>query len=721
VEALVDNKADKRTIVVGDWVVDDYWFLAEHQSDLSSHVGVTHYRSAANRDDKVVDLCGAGHVARVLGHLQGSNKTLIGIGRWNSADTAMLRHLLHTGRLRASSNQGDQPHNCEAGVDPFVLHDKLCRSSSPTLVTLDPDAPTDRVIRQYVQAKQGWVQLSRIDFQRQEPYEANEQALEVAEIASLGADSVDSIIVHDLDRGTVTRPLVEELLNRFPAAYWYIRAKAVSPNWLNERIRNRLRLVVVGPEVISKHDPFARLLSRTSVEEAAHYPSEIALQLLAAQPNVDVALLTSRREVIVRLGDALLWGVAGVAPTEPEQVGWGSGMMAALIWGLRKADEHLDDNAKVNLVANALTAADNMLWNLPIPTRPSRPMVPVRVYEPARPAEFAPQAATGVPVQGGELQLWRACPQLPGYVTCITEKRDRVEQIGQRIRGFIGATQRRSSLSIAIQADPGSGKSSLVNSLASVFGLEVVRSSIAALNRREELCDLFDEVATTQAKSQRPVMVFVDEINAPLETGPVYSSFLAPLDDLTYRRSTRVFALKPCIWLFAGTHEHGESPAKYSDFRSRLTARYELDYASLREYYRNHGGVDQLEDEARREQVYIGAMAIRSAHPSTRRVEERVLNLLWGLPPESTPARKIIRAAQNLHNVQGGHVGLSNFDGSSFEEIEAHSKAWASVSQLPAGEMVALVSNPPEHRYREFDSVVDLRGPNAARRAASRA
>ena len=57
-------------LIVGDWFVDEYWFLVRHYSDISSHIGPLHYRIASKPREYVKNLCGAGLVAQVLYRLK---------------------------------------------------------------------------------------------------------------------------------------------------------------------------------------------------------------------------------------------------------------------------------------------------------------------------------------------------------------------------------------------------------------------------------------------------------------------------------------------------------------------------------------------------------------------------------------------------------------------------------------------------------------------------
>jgi bifunctional ADP-heptose synthase (sugar kinase/adenylyltransferase) len=78
-----DRKGKNTILIVGDWVVDENWFLVRHHSDISSHTGLVHYRLAYDKTDIVFSLGGAGNVARVLYQLRyekNENYQLMGLG-----------------------------------------------------------------------------------------------------------------------------------------------------------------------------------------------------------------------------------------------------------------------------------------------------------------------------------------------------------------------------------------------------------------------------------------------------------------------------------------------------------------------------------------------------------------------------------------------------------------------------------------------------------------
>ena len=101
---------------------------------------------------------------------------------------------------------------------------------------------------------------------------------------------------------------------------------------------------------------------------------------------------------------------------------------------------------------------------------------------------------------------------------------------------------------------------------------------------REELLKLFEEVATKQTSGGDALLVFVDEINALLDSSSVYGAFLSPLEDGIYVRNGKTFSLKPCVWIFAGTRLKDDARTdtqKLSDFKSRITLEKLLDYDSI--------------------------------------------------------------------------------------------------------------------------------------------
>jgi hypothetical protein len=262
------------------------------------------------------------------------------------------------------------------------------------------------------------------------------------------------------------------------------------------------------------------------------------------------------------------------------------------------------------------------------------------------------------------LQIWRAASDLPGYIACVDEKREAIRRIWRAVRRFSAAKRPRGSVSVLLEADPGIGKTHLARTLAKQIDCTFISHDIAQMIHRDELLDLFDMVAAAQAEqADKPVFIFVDEINALLDDSPVYGAFLSPLEAGNYLRRGSRFQLQPCIWMFAGTPstESAKQPEdareKRKDFESRLTMIERIDYRSMCE---KAGEGTRVADQARLEQSYMGALMINQSFTDVHLVDQDVLALFQALPPEMALARLVRRLASSLENVQYGRVHKGN-------------------------------------------------------------
>ena len=650
-------------IIAGDWVVDEYWYLVRQHSEISSHTGFVHYRSSSKREDRILDLCSAGHVARVLFTLRdkpGPFYRIWGIGDWNEGDTKQLQHLVH-----AHAVEG-----CKATQANFLLWRPLCPNPpvDVTLLPLHKDRPTTRVVRLYHSTEAGIEQLSRIDWERP-PDEDKEKVFEPVTLPDglPKRETVSSIVIHDLCKGAVTPDLITELYVRYPEARWYVRTKSQDPSWLR-RIKDNVALFLVGPEVAEPGNPWGSWLSRSGAKIT--YQSYAYLRDVNTQATL---VLSEDREVIGRVNDGKHCVTAKAPPPDSgtTQVGWPSALFAALVHKLHTTSLPWDKP----MLEEALRLAHQNA-GVPVTIEPTtNPLVSVQPeahFEPWLTQEQEWNSAMnekGILSPYGPqptLEVWRGASDLPGYVACIQGKRDQIIDIGKRLRAFTRSGDPARSLSILLQADPGSGKSHLARLLAEKFKLSPLFFDVSQMLHRDDLLDLFDTVATEQAnRPDKRVLVIVDEINALLDNAPVYSSFLAPLEQGVYVRRGRVFSLKPCVWIFAGT-DSGEADrpksVKISDFEERLSTTVKLDYRSLKALASSDKEREDIRKKAKLEQVYLGATIIQQRYPDVEGVGPLVLEKFYELDPTKSPARKIRKMVEELRNVQRAEVTIRNID-----------------------------------------------------------
>jgi len=659
-ESESGHNDQKYFIIVGDWVIDEYWFLVRHHTDVSSHTGFTHYRISTHEKDIVTDLCGAGHVARVIYQLQGTHSfplNLIGLGRWNSLDTKPISHFIH-------SRQG----LCEISTSSFKLSVTHCDEVPEIeLYSLTPNSATIRVVRLYHDEGDGLRQLGRIDWEPQKKSsQKEEKRLRVANLNLPKQKTGVSIIVNDLDKGAVDDEIIDELKLLFPDSLWYVRSKKQQPKWL-EKINDRLGLLVIGPEVAALINPWPNWLvkGRLTLE---------AREIIDPLFGKNVVLISDDHEIIARIngGEECVTGYSTHKPALLSQLGFPTAFFAALVLQLHENNNELDKN----MIKHALEHADQNA-GVPIPSGVTIPQETRRSHlvQTSWKEEVdtwnAARSHLGI-IKGSDgkefLEVWRGYSQLPGYIACIREKRLIIERMGRHLRAFQMSSRPNHSLKVLFQADPAAGKTFLAKSLAGKFGFDLLSFDITTMVRREEIIDLFDAVANAQASADKKTLVFVDEINALVEGDQVYSNFLTPLEEEVYVRGGKKFGLQPCVWMFAGTRLEQDvlkKAEKLSDFKSRLTITERIDYESLKSETKEK---KRLENEAKLEQVYLAARMIHIEFPDVKEISKEILEYFYSLDPAESPARRIRKLAQSIKNVQYGQVMKDNC--SEWENVE---------------------------------------------------
>lgn len=653
-------KGKNTVLVFGDWVVDEYWFLVRHNSETSSHTGFVHYRVSSGSEDVVVDLCGAGHVARLFHHLRTSEKKdfdIVGVGRWNIGDEDQIAHLIHA---------RDEGSKCIAANPNFrIIPDNCHGDTNITLRTLMPNGQSARVIRTYHEGRNGLEQIDRIDWEldknspatKSNPVELNQIDL---------PENISTVVIYDLHKGVVTSESIKQLYRLYPNADWFVRSKETKPDWI-EDIKKSLKLLLIGPEVASSKNPWECWLLNNRI-------SLTGINILSELSEKNTILLSDRRDLLARINNKdCITGKSYQKPTPITQLGWASAFFAAIIYKMNldrqspARDIHPDD------IRYALELADK---HAGVPTfRNQLDEISSHYQKPSIGREdWASEVSlwrqatsdTGlIEDQEGKLRLevWRGSTQIPGYVACVDKKKEILDEIGQNIRAFMGNNSiKKRSLSILLQADPGSGKTYLAKSLASVFDLNFLSFDITQMVHREELLDLFDTVATRQVNSNTPLLIFVDEINATLQGNQVYGSFLSPLEDGIYIRNGNAFSLEPCIWVFAGTKidgDHIPSSEKLSDYKSRMSMIRRIDFQALRDGSKDKG---IMESQAKLEQVYIGALMTKKYYSDVKEISWDVLEKFYQENPLDAPARSIAKKVSLLKNVQYGRITPENCD-----------------------------------------------------------
>ncbi|CAG1005717.1 hypothetical protein PHYC_03256 [Phycisphaerales bacterium] len=244
-------------------------------------------------------------------------------------------------------------------------------------------------------------------------------------------------------------------------------------------------------------------------------------------------------------------------------------------------------------------------------------------------------------IVGGEgnhprIELWRAMTDVEGYICLVASKRRTVRAIKRVLREFRAQSRPEKHVSMLIEADPGSGKTFLLDKLAAQFDFELTPYNITRMVSLSEIVDCFDDIVSRQSASStpKPLLVFFDEINALLDQNQVYSMFLDPIDRGVYTRAGRPFSIRPCVWVFAGTGMgEGRPETKGSDFKSRLTLHPQPFGADLLKSSSDTEDDHRNLSDAELERVYVGAQLLRKAFPEVESTTNLVLDAFRLLCP----------------------------------------------------------------------------------------
>lgn len=231
------------------------------------------------------------------------------------------------------------------------------------------------------------------------------------------------------------------------------------------------------------------------------------------------------------------------------------------------------------------------------------------------------------------IEHWRGTSIVPGFVACVEEKRQLLAEWVAKLRGFASGRPAR-PLAGLLFAPPASGKSSLVRSLADHTHLTRREYNVTQATTRERMLSWFHEITSHQTENPRKrLLVFVDEVNAPLAGVPVYDMFLSILEEGKYVSGGCVFKVQPCAWIFASTADRDEiqGQPKGEDFLSRMRMP-DLD-------------LNKTNDT---ENVYLAVSMIRDKYPAIRYVTLSIIDAFKRFPGTRREMRDVVENLQEM-------------------------------------------------------------------------
>jgi hypothetical protein len=717
VESQDTSPRKKRVLILGDWVVDDYWMMGIHRSPTASRTGRKHYRSLHPLKGSVRTLCGAGRTASVLydAQLPQTNRVeILGVGMWHLSDDDAISQLLDPPTI-----EGANPYSLSSGPPSTKMCASLTNLARPLSEFVNAGAAqklphsgdyqgvgTTRMIRIFQNTGTRIELLERIDWELPAPFNHRENVHAwfpdpelyrndtsnelyraaatdlLARLPSMSFGDIDAVVIKDLGKGCVSSSTVQWLKNQVSASVpWFVSSKSWLPTWFSHLPRKSLALLMV-PQVAA----------RIAVErgEVRRWLTQSGAPTLETIKWVDRLQQKYGAETLVILPDEQQ--VVSFSRNEPNchvqrlqrpidldfEVAMASVFLPAFLlngfanpngqWGSKDAkaaasftDEWMKREVERIAAAEETHPPSRLIWNSERVHEQSGEWNDVPLSDEGRRWEKA-LADFGVleDHENASIELSRSMTTLDGYVCLVSHKQDVVQQLLRETRRFVHSHEPRHT-SLLMTAKPGSGKSALIDALALAERLSSYTINVAQLPGRIGIIDEFDTVATLQSQNRgAPLLVFVDEINSMLESQHVYDLFLSPMQSGEYVRDGNRFRLDPCLWIFVGSAkptEDNKNPAtKAKDFESRLT----VSQLSL-----------DTDDQTgvRLERVYLGVAILTAHFPDVRKVTKKVLRMFHLLPNACT-LRDMVKLISSFENVQLGKVHSGNVPKSSFHEIE---------------------------------------------------
>jgi len=691
-------------LLLGDWLIDEYWAFGVHRSSTASRTGAAHLRALHGLQDTVQAFCGAGRSAYFLHQLysradaRAPATSIVGLGFWHRADTGALCALFDP--MSAPNNlyrMITRPDSsAPAGVDLINLNESYNAGKDDDV--RDLYEYTTRIIRVYsTEPEHGGLEYRRLDWEprlRQVKWTSERLArLQNEVIETLRGRTLRAVVVKDMRKAAVTPELVEWLVGFAPpTARWYLSSKEWQPKWLEKVKGVQLKLYMI-PQVAAREAIRRQELSSWLVRSGK--PSNEAVKL------IDKAASDTKAETIFVLPDefsALVYSKHSGVPicvvqpkSSPDPVAVDMGGASITFPALVACMEHPVVSKSWETIASVALETTHEWVNFEAqrilkPQKPWKPdhAQPGSMFELLRSAvrdefdigahafgdiaqmdwtplstewEQALKTDTGVVKVNGakELQLWRAMLEVDGYICCDDEKRKHLRKMLQGIRTFDQRPKHHASCMLV--ADPGTGKSFLARRLAKAVGLDFIAFNITQMQTRGDIIRCFELIAEQAHASRgkhRRLLVFMDEINALLEREKPYSTFLTPLEDGTYVHNGQIARIPPCVWIFAGTEDPGdrgkdgpEQGTKLSDFVSRLT------FGIF-----NLGKPSDLKI-AKLERVYVGVSMLKEEFSEIDFISEAVL---WAFRylPDRVRGRDIKNFVRRFRDIQYSGVTARN-------------------------------------------------------------
>jgi hypothetical protein len=701
---------------------------------------------------------------------------LIGIGAWNPQDTDLLRCLLcpnldkkmtTTPYLLSGIKQplrikktdvNDDAYECPYIQNSADAKKNECNLKSKIMNLIDEKkkqakecSSTNRLVRIYEGFGSDQAQL-RYRFDWQLPIRDDIKNYSIIE--NIDGKSVKAVVLVDHGYGVIDKTLVEKLLKISPdSSRWYVRSKLESPNWLAflKEKQKPIRLVFTDEQLLNykyctrvwQHGPtvlgrgllelFGDLLGLKTYEDlkpvgsnqkiaenaAIYFENETAIAASRMKDKNDAVLINlSKPEgelMPIRVGRSSVF-FASLIYWDLINKDLESSMHMACRWALSNAYNWTKDCSKAWLQEepSELSGPFEHAIYRPYPENHESP--PELTYKKSWDEWNASSSTLGiVETENGEqqIQIWRAFGTLKNYIYVGGRKRTKINEMIHSIYHYTKDPKPTYPFNCLFLAEPGWGKSYLAESIAKYFNFEFLSYSIAQMASNKDLIDSLKVIASTQNRTKKRVLVFMDEIDAQIESHYAMGLLLGPIWEGSFKIEGNIYSIEPCIWVFASTKpiEKFLEEAKGRDFLSRINGPIiDLDFFPGRSRNRFHNEKDtekrkdimkeaaMIEDNKplRIELVYLGVNFLNRLFGPISTIDRAVLEMFYNIMP-ADGIRSLGIFVSQFKNISRGHVSMENVpkvDGKS--ELSRHIYKISDWPTEDSGEKIKVLLNPPK-------------------------
>ncbi|MCX5799947.1 MAG: AAA family ATPase [Candidatus Eisenbacteria bacterium] len=590
---------------------------------------------------------------------------------------------------------------------------------------------------------------------------------------SIPKTEVDAIVAVDHGYGVIDNELVKRLHRAFPKAKWYIRSKLESATWMDElkKARKKPRLTFTDEQLLEytygvrvwRHGPtvlghaalevlgdllgLKKYLHTKTIHSVRVKPENAALlfeddTVIAATSTTGTKRVRGRHSNRSReKDDAYLVNIAS-APGEKKPICVGrstvffsslvywdqmfvplrNSMSSACSWALRNAYLWTDSCTKAWLEkkpSNLTGPFDQAIYRPPWPPAvvgPRQRLSHRLTYLASWHEWNRSSIGQGVVTVGGEKQihLWRAHGTLKDYICPGGDKRSEINKLITRLQAYGNERDPRYPFNCLLLAEPGWGKSTLAKCLAQHFDFQHLSFSVAQMASNQDLMNSLKQIMSVQNRTRARVLVFVDEIDAQIESHTAMGLLLGPIWDGSFASEGTTYRIEPCVWVFASTKplNHLRVESKGRDFLSRINGPIiELDFFGGDRREKLHAEQDEErrkvlmkrmvrsdpESKRRRtELVYHGVNFLNRVFGPISSIDQNVLRVFYNAMPFDG-IRSIEILASRFHDISLGQVTMRNVPRlDSYPELGRHIQELEPWPHEDAKKPVKVITNPPK-------------------------